>query len=174
MPTPPETNKQGRPLEPCFTIEAPDSRNIFRASSWEELSSWWEAIEKYTISTLPPEAPQSPLSPRGVGLAGGGEFETLYPNGLDIHDLDNRSTPSSPTGSVSHVLSLSLFYYLVPTNMTLISLSNIEELQKILFNLSNLLIPLLQSISSTPTIYNNFPSQFLLLIQNVEFQFLPP
>lgn len=45
MPTP-EPSTKGRQLEAMFTIESPDSRNVFRAKSWEELSGWWEAFEK--------------------------------------------------------------------------------------------------------------------------------
>lgn len=37
---------KGRPLEAMFTVEGPDSRNVFRAKSWEELSAWWSAIER--------------------------------------------------------------------------------------------------------------------------------
>ncbi|KAL8276516.1 hypothetical protein RQP46_011064 [Phenoliferia psychrophenolica] len=85
-----EPSKNGRPAEATFTVEGPDSRNVFRAKSWDELNMWWQAIERYTkVAPVPLASP--PMIPVGTGEhgdIGGKEVPAIPTDEQDAEDDD--------------------------------------------------------------------------------------
>ncbi|KAI5480244.1 PH domain containing protein, partial [Pseudohyphozyma bogoriensis] len=105
MPTP-EPSTKGRQLDAMFTIEGPDSRNVFRAKSWEELSSWWVEIDQFTKKLPLPDDPSTPVDEDEADIgqalkaekaAAGEEEEPKTPPALPPRKEDEtRSPPALP------------------------------------------------------------------------------
>ncbi|KAK4698547.1 hypothetical protein P7C70_g7726, partial [Phenoliferia sp. Uapishka_3] len=113
MPTP-EPSAKGRPIEAMFTIEGDGSRNVFRAKSWEELSTWWLAIERYTkVAPIPLASPPLDEQDEGngdIGHSGNKAVPALPEEGeeglITSPELPVRSLPSFPPSLLSHSLRL--------------------------------------------------------------------